>query len=237
MSRFCLEFLMAVSLIAGACAEGEDTAMSPMDASTIEAGSMDTMSTTSSIGDQTTEARPGAVFTLGTCRIGVISMTRTADDVFADVVAMDDAGVGAKVENRQRVRTGQLLVACDAVHRIVGFTPAGGDIRMLVDQKPAAGVGLAPGTIVLAVEGIVRVQDGTGTELSDLVITQEAGSAVARFKVAGRGLGIPPVTEVQAKVGDLVTISGGRHRVIAIRPRETALGLPGWIEIDAKAGG
>jgi hypothetical protein len=236
MSRFCLEFLMAVSLLAGACAEGEDTAMSSIDAGMVEVGSVDTMATISSSGDQTT-ATPGAVFTLGACRIGVISMTRTADDVFADVVAMDDAAEGAKIENRQRVRAGQLLVACDAVHRIVGFTPPGGDIRMHVDKKPAAGVGLAPGTIVLAIEGMVRVGDGAGTELSDLAITQEGGSVAARFKVSGRALGMPPVTEVQAKVGDLVTISGGRHRVIAIRPRDEAAGMPGWIEIEAKAGG
>jgi hypothetical protein len=176
-------------------------------------------------------ALEGAVATIGPCRVGVV------------LVANDHAVFATfregTPETRQKVRKGQLLAACGALHRLVGFqflgssgAPGGSGRSALIDPRPAAGIALSAGSIVLTVEGTVSRIGPAAVGLKELALEDRNGRPSARLKVTRAN---EPERLVEAAAGELLELGPARHRVLDIKNPDATLGVPGWIEISGTA--
>jgi hypothetical protein len=173
----------------------------------------------------------GAVAPIGQCQVGVVS-------VAADHAILFTSKEGAP-DSRQKVRKGQLLVACGALHRLVGLEagPGSGPVgntgnAVLIDRKPAAGVSLKPGSLVLTIEGTLTAIGAAKLGLRELAIALEGGRPRARLKVTQPGA---PDKAAEVGTGDLLEIGPARHKVLDVKSADAATGVPGWIEIEGTA--
>jgi hypothetical protein len=176
-------------------------------------------------------SQQGAVATVGDCQVGVVS-------VASDHAVVSTFKEGAP-ETRQKVRKGQLLVACGALHRLVGLEtgPGTGTVgntgnAVLIDRKPASGVSVKPGSLVLTVEGTVTAIGPAKLGLKDLAVALKDGRPRAQLKVIQSGAA-DRAADVAA--GDLLDLGPAKHKVLDIKTADAATGIPGWIEIEGTA--
>jgi F0F1-type ATP synthase membrane subunit c/vacuolar-type H+-ATPase subunit K len=176
-------------------------------------------------------AYQGTVTMVGGCGVGV---ARVESD-FADLYTY----VGDVAQSSIRwVREGQVVVACGVPHRMLGFVfqpePAnaanpGSGRAIVLDANPATTVKVAPGAVVLTLDGVINEFGAARASLKDLTIVLQGPRPVARFRAASRDGQEQVVT---GGAGDSIEIAGVRHSIIDVSPADAAAGIPGWVQID-----
>jgi hypothetical protein len=173
-------------------------------------------------------AQQGAVATVGDCRVGIAAVGN-------DYAVVDTFKEG-QPETNQKLREGQLLVACGALHRVVGFqfsagtsAPGGSGRAVLFDRRAAEGVKLSPGSVVLTVDGAVTGIGAAKIGLKELAIVEKDGATRAQFKVTQKSVAD---RGVDARAGDVIELGPTRHKILDVKAADAATGVPGWVEIE-----
>jgi hypothetical protein len=175
------------------------------------------------------QATQGTVATIGGCACGIA-------EVSSDHAVVSTASPEWP-ETKQRLRKGELLNACGALHRVLGFgsrgssgRPGGSGRFVAFDRQATTTVALKPGAMTLGLGGDIGPFGPGNVILKELAISGSAGMQVARFKVRYQG----SERELEARVGDQLELGSTRHRLLDIKPPDATLGIPGWIEIEIK---
>lgn len=186
------------------------------------------------------EVRTGTTFDAGSCRVGIIVVAK-------DTCLLAISGGGANAEqpltqSYQNLKWGQLMVACGGLYRTVGAKTGGYAVFEKEPVPPPAGVQFRADSLVvqLGQDGAVSTRPSGVKDFSAKVtsIADSGGSAIAtvdlEIYVSGHPPGVTTRKEtVEVKVGDAVTTTKGKYRVLTIVPPSPEANIPGWVEFDA----
>ncbi len=157
------------------------------------------------------------------CSVGIIWVSREGGGVSAS-----DSRQGLGV--RQTLKIGQLMIACGQLYQVLG-THFDGRGELIIDSDPTPRPALRPDSLVLPLGG-ESYGPRSNIVLKELVLgNQDAGKPVATFQV---WIGSKRESQITAGAGDVVTIAGGRYRVVGIESVNQETGVPGWVELAAE---
>jgi hypothetical protein len=187
------------------------------------------------------EVQSGTTATVGSgCRMGVVLASRDGVQVSVATEGLSDV----LLESRQQLGWGDLMVACGGLYRAVEFKTGG---YAVFQKEPVV---LPPAVATFRRDSLIvqlRNQASLAPKpagVRDFLARATGLSAVDGKPAAQLELDIyvsgkPPGTKtrketVELKVGDAISTSRGKYKVLSIVPPSAELGIPGWVEIDSR---
>jgi hypothetical protein len=187
------------------------------------------------------EVQSGTTASVGTgCRFGVVVASREGVRVS---VATEDLP-HATLESRQQLSWGALMVACGGLYRAVAFKTGGIAVFEKEPVTPPAGAAaFRRDSLIVQLRGDASLSPKPAG-VRDFVVratglSAQNGQYAAQLELEIYVSGKPPGTRtrketVEVKVGDSVSTSRGKYKVLSIVPPSAELGIPGWVEIDSR---